>query len=48
MNKRCGNCGRYPFCKKTNGATGHCEDWIKRKNAERNITADEFRSIGEK
>ena len=30
MNKRCGNCGKYPFCNKTNGATGYCEKWIKR------------------
>ena len=35
-NKRCGNCGRYPFCKKTNGAAGCCEIWIKRKNTEVN------------
>ena len=31
INKKCGNCGKYPFCKKTNGAAGCCEDWIKRK-----------------
>ena len=31
INKRCGNCGKYPFCKKTNGAAGYCEEWIKRK-----------------
>lgn len=28
--KRCGNCGRYPFCKKTEGASCYCEKWIKR------------------
>lgn len=31
MNKRCGNCAKYPFCNKTNGATEYCDDWIKRK-----------------
>ena len=31
MNKRCGNCGKYPFCNKTNGTVGCCNDWIKRK-----------------
>lgn len=30
-NKRCGNCGRYPFCKRTEGAGFCCEEWIKRK-----------------
>ncbi len=29
--KRCGNCGRYPFCKRTEGASCYCEEWIKRK-----------------
>lgn len=28
--KRCGNCGRYPFCNKTEGASCYCEEWIKR------------------
>ena len=28
--KRCGNCGRYPFCKRTEGASYYCEEWIKR------------------
>lgn len=27
--KRCGNCGRYPFCKTTEGASCYCEEWIK-------------------
>lgn len=31
MNKSCANCGKYPFCNKTNGATGCCKDWIKQK-----------------
>ena len=31
INKRCGNCGKYPFCKRTNGATDCCNEWIKRK-----------------
>ena len=31
INKRCGNCGKYPFCKKTNGATDCCNEWIKQK-----------------
>ena len=29
INKRCGNCGRYPFCKRTEGASCYCEEWIK-------------------
>lgn len=29
--KRCGNCGRYPFCRITKGASDCCEEWIKRK-----------------
>ena len=33
MNKKCGNCGKYPFCKKTNGAAGYCEEWIKRNKS---------------
>lgn len=28
--KRCGNCGKYPFCKTTEGASYYCEEWIKR------------------
>ena len=31
VNKRCGNCGKYPFCNRTNGASDYCENWIKRK-----------------
>ena len=31
MEKRCVNCGRYPFCTKSTGAWGYCVDWIKRK-----------------
>lgn len=30
--KRCGNCGRYPFCEKTKGASDCCENGIKRKS----------------
>ncbi len=29
--KRCGSCGRYPFYKRTEGASCYCEEWIKRK-----------------
>lgn len=32
INKRCGNCGRYPFCKRTEGASCYCEEWIKRNS----------------
>lgn len=28
--KRCGNCGKYPFCKTTEGASYYCEEWVKR------------------
>ena len=31
QNKRCGNCGRYPFCNRTEGASCYCDKWIKRK-----------------
>lgn len=34
IKKRCGNCGRYPFCNKTEGASCYCEQWIKRTNTE--------------
>lgn len=35
MNK-CGNCGKYPFCNKTNGASMEkCEEFIKRKVGEK-------------
>lgn len=30
IRKKCGNCGRYPFCKRTEGASCYCEEWIKR------------------
>lgn len=30
MSNRCGNCGRYPFCENTKGATDYCNNWIKR------------------
>lgn len=36
MNKRCGNCGRYPFCNKTNGANDCCNEWI-RENLETEV-----------
>lgn len=29
--KRCGNCGKYPFCEDTERANGCCEKWIKRE-----------------
>lgn len=29
-NKRCRNCGKYPFCENTEGASCYCEEWIKR------------------
>lgn len=32
--KRCGNCGKYPFCKRTEGASYYCEEWIKRNSNE--------------
>jgi hypothetical protein len=32
MNNRCGNCGKYPFCNQTNGASGYCNKWIKRES----------------
>ena len=29
MSKRCGNCGRYPFCEKIVNISYCCEDWIE-------------------
>lgn len=26
--KRCGNCGKYPFCNHTAGANDNCDYWI--------------------
>ena len=33
MNKRCTNCGKYPFCKaiRAPGRSNECEKWIKRQ-----------------
>ena len=42
-NKRCGNCGRYPFCNRTNGASDCCENWIKRKLEVRENSGNEKR-----
>ncbi len=32
MNKRCTNCGKFPFCKniKNPEKTNNCDKWIKR------------------
>lgn len=32
VNKRCTNCGRFPFCKdiKDPGKENNCDKWIKR------------------
>ena len=30
MSKRCGNCGRYPFCNKIVNANYICKDWISK------------------
>lgn len=35
--KRCGNCGKYPFCKITKGASDCCEKWIKREYEYKNL-----------
>lgn len=29
--KRCTNCGYYPFCNKTNGPTDKCNEWKERE-----------------
>lgn len=31
MSKRCSNCKRYPFCYKTENASGICDDWEQMK-----------------
>lgn len=31
MNKRCGNCAKYPFCEQTNGANDCCENHMKKE-----------------
>lgn len=30
INRRCGNCNRYPFCEKCESASGKCNDWRKK------------------
>lgn len=30
--KRCGNCGKYPFCKYIVDINKVCNKWIKREN----------------
>lgn len=44
--KRCGNCGRYPFCKRTEGASFYCNEWIKR-NCENVISKESRRGSNE-
>lgn len=31
MEKRCNNCGKYPFCNRCNRPTDYCENWEKRR-----------------
>ena len=40
---RCGNCGKYPFCNKTNGANDFCNEWI-RENLEEKINNGDKRN----
>ncbi len=37
MNKRCGNCGKYPFCNNTKGAFQIRCDKFQKKSLERKI-----------
>lgn len=30
-NKRCANCGKYPFCNNCECPIGRCDDWVERK-----------------
>lgn len=30
--RRCGNCGRYPFCEKIINTGSYCNDWIGEEN----------------
>lgn len=46
MNKRCGNCGKYPFCTITNGANFYCDNWIKRNVEVKKCTSKEWDSCG--
>ena len=34
MDKRCGNCGRYPFCNDMVNEVGVCGAWIKQEMKE--------------
>ena len=36
--KRCRNCGKYPFCKTTEGASYYCEEWVKRNCEKKQYT----------
>ena len=29
--KRCGNCGKYPFCNHTAGANDYCDYWLQKE-----------------
>lgn len=31
MSKRCGNCGKYPFCNKITNTNYVCKEWIARE-----------------
>ena len=44
--KRCGNCGRYPFCKRTEGASCYCDEWIRR-NCQNIISKESRRNNNE-
>ena len=51
MSKDVGSCGYYPFCEKTEGASGYCDNWTKRetemKLERKNKEVFEFKKIGE-
>ena len=51
INKRCTNCGYFPFCQRIEKNTSYCDSWRKR---ERNLKLEringenfEFEKIGE-
>lgn len=45
IDKRCGNCGKYPLCEFTlGGANSCCNEWIERKiNIDMEVTNEYFK-----
>lgn len=52
MEERCTNCGKYPFCKETQGGNYTCKNWKKRERELMLVNKDgenfEFKEIGKR